>query len=60
VLIESMGRYTNGVDKEDVGEKISASEWIGQYINVAARSAEDRKRWKDVMHVADPSTGGWH
>jgi len=29
-------------------------------INVAARSAEDRKQWEDVMHAAHPSTGGWH
>jgi len=48
-----------GVVKEDVGEKISAS-GRGLYINVAARSAEDRKQWKDVMHAAHPSTGGWH
>ncbi len=40
--------------KEDI------SEWTGQDINVAARSAVDRDQWKDVLHAAHPSTGGWH
>jgi len=52
------GYRTRGRQRRRLREDIS--EWTGLHISVAARSAEERKQGKDVMHAAHPSTGGRH
>ena len=46
-----------GVVKEDVGEKISAS---GRGYTSTCKQGLQRTQWNDVMHAALPSTGGLH
>jgi len=34
------------------------SEWSGMTVNDAARVAEDRAEWREIMRAANPSRGG--
>ena len=36
------------------------TEWTGMKINEAATAAEDRDRWRGILHAANPSYGGWN
>ena len=35
-------------------------EWTGLTISEAARSTEDRDRWRGILRAANPSSGGRH
>ena len=35
-------------------------EWTGLTITEAARSTEDRDRWREILRAANPSSGGRH
>jgi len=35
-------------------------EWTGLTITEAARSTEDRDRWRGILRAANPSSGGRH
>ena len=35
-------------------------EWSGMTVNDAARVAEDRAEWREILRTANPSCGGRH